>query len=166
MINGTVRAITLWQPWASFMMAGLKTYETRSWRLPEDGWVAIHAAKREPRDVGRFINERSQSQHRRMFLAGLGIIGEVFERLPRGQVLGLALFNESVPVETVRWTLGAYDSHLGDWTDGRFAWPVANIYHFPRGIPARGKQGIWHWTMPTDLAVAFHSWQEERDRQC
>lgn len=44
-----IYAISLHQPWASFIAAGLKPYETRSWPAPR--WligkrIAIHAAKK------------------------------------------------------------------------------------------------------------------------
>ena len=47
-----MKAITLWQPWATLVATGLKEYETRSWAPPEDligRRLAIHAAKRTPR---------------------------------------------------------------------------------------------------------------------
>lgn len=37
-------AITLYQPWASAVVLGLKQYETRSWPTNARGIVAIHAA--------------------------------------------------------------------------------------------------------------------------
>ena len=48
-----IKTITLWQPWASLVVHGYKRWETRSWRTPYRGWLAIHAAKREPDDVPR-----------------------------------------------------------------------------------------------------------------
>lgn len=41
----TCKAISLWQPWASLVVAGLKRIETRSWPLPA-GRYLIHAAKK------------------------------------------------------------------------------------------------------------------------
>lgn len=40
----TVKAITIWQPWASLLAMGAKQYETRSWATSYRGPIAIHAA--------------------------------------------------------------------------------------------------------------------------
>lgn len=41
-----MRALTLWQPWASLIALGAKTIETRSWSTKYRGPIAIHAAAR------------------------------------------------------------------------------------------------------------------------
>ena len=41
-----MRAISLWQPWASAIAVGAKRVETRHWSTPYRGPLAIHAAKR------------------------------------------------------------------------------------------------------------------------
>ena len=43
-----MKALTLWQPWASLIAVGAKTIETRSWSTKYRGPLAIHAAKRRP----------------------------------------------------------------------------------------------------------------------
>lgn len=43
-----MKALTLWQPWASLVALGIKTIETRSWSTQYRGPLAIHAAKRKP----------------------------------------------------------------------------------------------------------------------
>ena len=40
-----MKAITLWQPWASLLACGAKRYETRSWSTSYRGPIAIHAGK-------------------------------------------------------------------------------------------------------------------------
>jgi len=39
-----MKAITLWQPWASMLACGAKQFETRSWATNYQGPIAIHAA--------------------------------------------------------------------------------------------------------------------------
>jgi hypothetical protein len=41
-----VKALTLWQPWASLVALGVKSIETRSWSTSYRGPLAIHASKR------------------------------------------------------------------------------------------------------------------------
>lgn len=154
------RAITLWQPYASLLLAGLKTYETRSWPLSKPGWIAVHAARSEPTEVRQRI-----AQPRRCFAHCLKQMGAAFEDLPRGAVIGLAHFGPSVRVEEVWRTIGAQDADFGDWTDGRWAWPVLDVWPFPEPVPARGMQGIWRWNMPPDLSDAFaQHWLDSQRR--
>ena len=41
-----MKAITIWQPWASLLACGGKRFETRSWATSYRGPIAIHAAKK------------------------------------------------------------------------------------------------------------------------
>jgi|ERR1035437_3790402 hypothetical protein len=43
-----MKALTLYEPWASLISIGAKTIETRSWSTSYRGPLAIHAAKRKP----------------------------------------------------------------------------------------------------------------------
>ena len=38
-----IKLISLWEPWATLMAIGAKRIETRSWRTPYRGWLAIQA---------------------------------------------------------------------------------------------------------------------------
>jgi protein gp37 len=40
-----IKALSLWQPWASLMAARVKIHETRHWKTDYRGPIAIHAAK-------------------------------------------------------------------------------------------------------------------------
>lgn len=40
-----MKALTIWQPWASLLACGAKIFETRSWATRYRGQIAIHAAK-------------------------------------------------------------------------------------------------------------------------
>lgn len=51
-VEGAVRVITLRQPFASLVAAGVKTIETRSWRTAYRDRIAIHAAARPMGDGG------------------------------------------------------------------------------------------------------------------
>src|SRR5690606_17299582 len=41
-----MKALSLWQPYASLIAVGAKRYETRHWKTDYRGPIAIHAAKR------------------------------------------------------------------------------------------------------------------------
>lgn len=61
-----MKAISLWQPWASLIACGAKPYETRSWPPPRDllgQTIAIHAAKKIDKEAAKFAEEICYGQH-------------------------------------------------------------------------------------------------------
>ena len=52
-----MKAISLWQPWATLIAVGAKRLETRSWESRYQGELAIHAAKRWTADAHDLIQE-------------------------------------------------------------------------------------------------------------
>jgi hypothetical protein len=61
-----MKAISLWQPWASLIACGAKPYETRSWAPPPDligQTIAIHAAKKIDKGAAAFAEELVYGQH-------------------------------------------------------------------------------------------------------
>ncbi len=126
-----MKALTLHQPWATGMVRGFKTVETRSWSTRHRGPLAIHAGKQAS--------------------AGLAydLLGVEPEDLPRGAVLGVVEL-EACWVMTERDIKAALprERAWGDWRPGRFAWVTRPIIWFAEPIPAVGKQGLWEWTPP------------------
>jgi hypothetical protein len=62
-----MKAISLWQPWASLIACGAKPYETRSWAPPRHligQTIAIHAAKKIDKGAIGFAEELMYGQHR------------------------------------------------------------------------------------------------------
>lgn len=61
-----MKAISLWQPWASLIACGAKPYETRSWAPPREligQPIAIHAAKKIDKEAAEFAEELCYGQH-------------------------------------------------------------------------------------------------------
>lgn len=61
-----MKAISLWQPWASLIACGAKPFETRSWAPPPaliGQPIAIHAAKKVDRDAAKFAEALCYGQH-------------------------------------------------------------------------------------------------------
>lgn len=61
-----MRAISLWQPWASLIACGAKPFETRSWAPPREligQTIAIHAAKKIDKGAAQFAEELMYGQH-------------------------------------------------------------------------------------------------------
>jgi hypothetical protein len=128
-----MRAITLWQPWASAVALGLKRVETRSWKTPYRGPLAIHAAK-----CWRPIQ-------REKFKATCIPIGN---GLPFGSIVATCTMVACVAVE---WCNPTEEERLwGDFSDGRYAFLLENIRPLKRPLPIeRGSQTFF--TVPDKL---------------
>ena len=135
--GGLMKAITLWQPWASLIAFGLKTYETRTWSTKYRGPLAIHAAKRE---AIKYEALDWTFSVRTTVLANLGQP----EYLPRGAVICIVDLVDCRPTDVVRPELVNMDPYFGDYLPGRFAWKLANVRRVGP-FTARGAQGFWEW---------------------
>lgn len=137
--GGVVRALTLWQPWASFMVAmpkPPKRNETRGWATRYRGPLLIHAAKREPRWV--------RDEFARSPLCHLLSCLEPWDDLPRGAVVGRVELVDCLPVEGFHVSFWeTVEAMLGDYSPGRSAWVTEDPVRFERPITARGRQGLW-----------------------
>lgn len=142
-----MKAMTLYQPWASLLAKGPKKYETRSWKTKHRGWIAIHAAKRFDRLVmtacARFNEELEEMGYRvgyvRPPLGAVVAIAELTQTLLCGSTPPL-LIKERAP-EILRY---------GDYSEGRYAWIFSEIIPVEPAIPATGRQGLWNWEREID----------------
>jgi activating signal cointegrator 1 len=121
-----MKAITLWQPWASLIVDGRKIVETRPMPWYYEGPVAIHAGLKVDREAClRF--------------------GYNPDLIPTGAVLGVAqktgLYRFEKKLEGKQYEPDQY----GDFTPGRYGYPLTNLIKFAEPIPAKGKQGFWDW---------------------
>lgn len=139
-----MKAITLWQPWASLIFTGYKTFETRSWATFHQGPLAIHAAKALPPnsawpqgDFDEFLTDE--------FGPHWGL------ELPRGVVLGTVDLLECKAVDA--YDVDSIERLCGDWSAGRFAWKFTNYKKFDEPITASGHQQIWNWYEPPGVVV-------------
>lgn len=61
-----MKAISLWQPWASLIACGAKPFETRHWAPPREligQRIAIHAAKKVDPEARAFAEDLMYGQH-------------------------------------------------------------------------------------------------------
>ncbi len=142
-----MKALTLWQPWATLVVHGYKTIETRSWSTNYRGPIAIHAAQRWDQELKELcLSEPFRSclkeinPYRPFNLRLGGIIGTVglYHILDTGWVFG---DKEKIFVDHTK-----YDEVFGDYSEGRFAWLLTNPIQFEKMIPERGYQRLWNWS--------------------
>lgn len=138
-----MKAITLWQPWASLVACGAKKYETRSWKTDYRGPLVIHAAKRAyevDREIIGYLKEN-------------GIT--LFYRLPLGTALCTVDLVGIIRTEKVRGLIGEQELACGNFQPGRFAWALDNIKVFSEPIPMKGRQGLWTLTEQEAADLGF-----------
>lgn len=136
--------ITMWQPWASLLMARRKLYETRSFKPPSKyigQRIFIHAAAKLP-------SERNFSQEL------LDLCYDEFGcgwnySLPRGCILGTARIGSVVSSNDL-FSQSIFAAHpdeeaAGDWSPNRFGWWMWDVEPLAIPIPAKGKQGWWRF---------------------
>lgn len=147
-----MRALTVRQPWATLLVAGLKRQETRTRDLRTFGITAIHAGlampcrRGERVQVGPYEVERDLAG---LLLRGPGIAWPY--RLPLGAVVGTVDFFQSRPTVSLEHKPSEVERSVGDHSPGRFAWSTSSPTRLSRPIPARGQLGLW--TLPDDVAA-------------
>lgn len=136
-----MKAISLWQPWATLVAHGLKHFETRHWATSHRGSLAIHAAKR----------KADFYECNPAIIKALMDIGYMrLSELPYGCVVCTVNLVDCEPTTQVvnrTWfkTIEHTERHFGDFSPGRFAWQLDTPI-LMYDIPARGSQGFWDWT--------------------
>lgn len=139
-----MKAITLWEPWATAIALGLKKIETRHWFTGYRGPLAIHAAKTREHADGLFEDSCNDDGLlvRSAFLdAGITSL----EQLSFGCIVATTHLVACERVEGIRAALSPIERALGGYDDGRFAWRLENITRLATPVPARGGQGFWNW---------------------
>lgn len=161
-----MKCLSIWQPWASLIVSGLKQVETRSWPIHHRGPLLIHAAKRwtaEEREIA-LVGECERTL-RRIGCISYQPYGVPQFKLPFGAIIGMVDVRGCWPTESVRPSLGndepAYGSWFGDgsprncleiswgeydlgnYESGRFAFLFVNITPFCKPIPYRGARGLF-----------------------
>jgi activating signal cointegrator 1 len=139
-----MRAISIWQPFATLIVKGDKIFETRTWAAPKSvigQRIGIASTKTiKPEQRAHFADETFQTNYQRLLLP------ERIEDLPHGYMLGTAIL-DSVELMTPEFIeeVSNEEQSYGWWQEGHYAWRMVSPEMFPRPIPVRGAQGIWEW---------------------
>lgn len=155
-------AITIWQPWASLIMVGLKAYEFRRWPAPERLYgqrIAIHAGARKPTKmdqmellyaiqggalIGPLGRELTDSELKEVE----AMIHQVLA-LPRSAVLGTVILGR--PQKATK--LFADDKDADRIDPRMWGWPLSDPRPLPYACPAKGAQGWWTWRPSEDCGA-------------
>lgn len=159
-----MKAITIWQPWATLILEGAKPFEFRGWFPPRafiGQRIAIHAGARKPNKAeirgllmalrgGPFIKPCLHADKAKPILeAALTAPGS----LPLSAVLCTAILGE--PKRGDRVAIEDFNIHPEDVADANdsdrdgtfnWGWPLTDIKPLVPPRDARGAQGFWNWS--------------------
>lgn len=143
----TMKALTLWQPWATLIALGVKQWETRSWMTYERARIAIHAAKRpvEPSELNDDIRQALRA-------SGFAVDGS---DLPRGVIVCTAELTSCVraDIAKINFGIGVPEIRFGDFSAGRYAWHLTDVRRVEPPIAVRGGQRLWDFVLPEGWAA-------------
>jgi hypothetical protein len=145
-----MKALSLWQPWASLVALREKRYETRDWYTKHRGPLAIHATAKMPpywlgasRHTDAFSNELSD-----VFNVRRGYDAFAAKKLPLGAILCIVNLVDIQETRDVREILCERELIFGNYEDGRYAWHLELMEVFDTPIPAKGNRLVWNWEKP------------------
>ena len=113
-----LRALTIWQPWASLIVHGPKRIKNRKrkpWARLRGQLIGIHAAARIDRDI--------ESEYASKY--------QLSAPLPHRALLGIARIVGTVEHSDDPWFVGPVGIQLAD------------VAAFPAAVPMSGAQGYW-----------------------
>lgn len=143
-----MKAVSLWQPWATLMWLRLKKNETRGWATSYSGDLAIHAAKHIEKSV----------LHLPEFQKALAPYGIDLLKEHAGKVLCVVNLRACVQSWKIRPTLSAEELAFGDYSTGRFAWITDSLRPI-EPFSYRGQQGLF--SVPDSLFRWLHEKEVE-----
>lgn len=166
-----MKALTIWQPWASLIVAGAKPYEFRGWHPPRSligQRIVIHAATRKIdrdemndllmtlalRDRCSEIAERAAETCLHPEIA-IPVLNLAFEaQLPMAAGLGTAVIGQPRLGTDIAVEFGLPRANDSDRDQhANWGWPMLDIECWDEPIPMRGAQGLWTWPEPSDAML-------------
>jgi hypothetical protein len=154
-----VKAISLWQPWATLIALNEKRCETRPRRTSYRGEIAIHAAQRWTAEQAQLLD--TEPFKSRLADHGITSGNAVHSNMPRGAIVAVADLADDLPTERLLgelwisrggrgWFPGAEERRFGNYAAGRRGYLLANIRPLSRPVLCRGYQAI-PFDVPPDV---------------
>ncbi len=140
-----MKALTVYQPWASLECLGLKGTETRGRGTSYRGPLVIHAGKKWSEfqeQIYHGLDAYLIASGWRRPSGGLGL-PPLFQ-FPLGAALAVAELRDCFQVtEEMETTFTEFDRLAGDLSLGRWVWVLDDVRPLRHPVRCRGMQGIW-----------------------
>src|SRR6266699_47164 len=109
-----MKALSLWQPWASLWACGRKIHETRAYQTSHRGTLLMHASKTICTDIGDELRAICEDE-----------LGSRSARdLPAGALIGMCELVRCTPTQYMH--VDDEERAQGNFTPGRYAWSCQN----------------------------------------
>lgn len=162
----TMKVISIWQPWASLIVHGLKFFETRTWAAPKSligQTLGIAATKNiTPDQRATYADPNFQFFYEQSGLPEL-------EELPRGYLLGTVTLDSIEEITQEFFDDITLEEQAFGWYNlGGYAWRLRDARPLVNPIPIQGKQGIYDWRgfdVGESQAAAQKAWLQGRGDQ-
>jgi hypothetical protein len=127
------------QPWASYLVSGLKSIELRTWRTVYRGWLWIHAGKQADLEAMQMLR----------------LHGEDFSC---GGLAGLVKLEEIRLIDSERQWRSLQRDHLspGHFHGPCYGWQIADSLSLPDLIQCSGELGLFYLGGVTRARVRQH----------
>jgi hypothetical protein len=152
-----VKAISLWQPWASLMLLSTgyrKMFETRRWDTSYRGILLIHSAMRMPPQSLKLAREEPFET---------ALKDDPLWSIRRGHVLGAVNLSKThLLLDGVKEEILAGRPHeeaFGDYRNGRVAWECPDAVRFNEPFFWKGRQRFFD-VPARSVLLATEQWDE------
>lgn len=146
-MTDTIRALTIWQPWAWAIVHGWKPVENRTWPCPS--WMlghrlAIHGGKRFDPGAERFVCKQLGQAELPPAAHAQGVLGLVIPWRNLEECPVRATGGACTTCHSVSTCAKARDPVVkSGWLTGPVGWVLRDQVAFEEPIACRGAQGLW-----------------------
>lgn len=128
-----MKVLTVQEPYATFIMQGMKKIETRSWKTKYRGEIYIHAGK--SKNFLKKINNNKVLKLLESIDLNYGNI------ICKAELIDCVYMTKDF-IDKVK-NENNYEYILGEYAVGRYAWILQNVQEIDQKIQAKGKLNIW-----------------------
>ena len=139
-IKNSMPTITLYQPWATWIIRGWKPIETRThnrFMCLKGKWILIHAGKTTDANA---INNPYLSKDQ---------LAQSPEEIINGYILGAAFVSDFKALDKRH----SKDALIDCGNVQRFGLFLNNVYRLMEPIPVLGEMGVWYFNLETKQKV-------------
>jgi phage N-6-adenine-methyltransferase len=134
--NSELKAISLWQPWASLISLSIKRYETRSWKTNYRGKLLICSTAGNTKEHKEYLKIKDELQL------------PPWDTFPHGYAIAVCdLVNCIQMTQPFIQQQSRTEILSGDWQVGRYAWELSNVQPLLEPFVVKGKQGLFSVTV-------------------
>ncbi len=135
-----MKVLTIQEPYATFIMQGMKKIETRSWKTKYRGEIYIHA--------GKSKNFLKKIKNNKVLKLLEGIVLNYGNIICRAELVDCIYMTKEF-IDKVK-NENNYEYILGEYEVGRYAWVLENVQELEKKVFAKGKLNIWTYSEYSD----------------